>query len=458
MSQEALSRDALLADPEWGPAFREIEGQLGGRVVRAERQARWRPAFFFDVDRDGETLPLYYRGDRGLEPDGVVTLRREMEVLQLLEARGIPVPHVHGFCEVAPGIVMERSPGRANLATADSDDERRAVLRHYLDLLAQVHALPPSEFEALGCPMPRSAAERSLGDIPRWERMYQRGKNQPEPTIELVLGWLRENVPTHRERVAPVLGDAGQFLFDQGKVTAVIDIEFAALSDPLADVGALLSRDLSEPLGDLSAGIAYYRQITGDDFDRDDLLYQAVRFMIVTPMSTCYLCAKPPPGLNLVQYESWNSVYGRIPLQLIAEIEGVEIDAPDLGHPEDRRYGVVPEALVQLLRGMAKGADDYEIDTATRLAEYVRAIDQRGARFEAQDLEEAAELLGRVPADWREADAALEALAMAATRETRPGLLRLLVRRTLRREAMLGAAMRELEGAEAQHIELPSPA
>ncbi|MEM7408772.1 MAG: phosphotransferase family protein [Myxococcota bacterium] len=455
MSSEPFSRDDFLNDGEWGAPFREIEGLVGGELVHAERQERWRPAWFFDIERDGERLPLYYRGDRGLEPDGVDTLRREMQVLQLLEAHGIPVPHIYGFCESLPGIVMERAPGRANLATADSEDERRAVLRHYLDLLAEIHRLPTSKFEALGCPMPQTAAERSLGDIPRWERMYQRGKNQPEPTIELILGWLRENVPTHRERVAPVVGDAGQFLFDQGRVTAVIDIEFAALSDPLADVGALLSRDLSEPLGDLSAGIQYYREITGEDFERDDLLYQAVRFMVVTPLSTCYLCAKPPPGLNLVQYESWNSVYGRIPLQLIAEIEGVEIESPDLGHPRDHRYGVVSDALVEMLRASAKDGDPYAWDTAARLAEYVRAVDQHGARFEAEDLDETAALLGRRPSDWRDADAALEQLAMQATRDTRPGLLRLLVRRTLRREALLGAAMRELVGAEAQRIELP---
>jgi len=48
------------------------------------------------------------------------------------------------------------------------------------------------------------------------------------------------------------------------------------------------------------------------------LLYQAVRFAIFTPMATCWLCAAPPPGLNLVQYEAWNLVYGRVP-NFIAE-------------------------------------------------------------------------------------------------------------------------------------------
>ena len=447
------SRDVLLADAEWGATFREIERMVGARLITAERQARWRPAWFCELDRDGERVPVYFRGDRGVQPDGVETLRREMEVLRTLAANGIPVSHVYGFCETIPGIVMETSPGRANLATAESERERCSVLDHYLELLADIHRLDPGLFEKLGFPRPRTAAERSLGDLPRWEAIYRRGKNQPEPVIELVLGWLRENVPTHRERVSCLVGDSGQFLFDRGRVTAILDVELAALGDPVADLGALLSRDLSEPLGDLSRGIARYRELTGEAFERRDVLYQAVRFCIFTPMAVCFLCAQPPPGLNLAQYESWNLVYGRIPLELIAELEGIAIDAPELPAPRDHRHAVVLDALVGLLAAPG-GAGAYEIDTARRVAEYAREIDRRGARLEEQDLDEAAALLGRRPAGWREADAELERRASRAGRDERPALVRFLVRRARRREALLGPALRELSGAAAQAIRL----
>jgi hypothetical protein len=207
--------------------------------------------------------------------------------------------------------------------------------------------------------------------------------------------------------------------------------------------------DLSEPLGDLSRGIARYRENTGFDFEARDVIYQSVRFCIFTPTSVCFLCAKPPPGLNLVQYQSWNLVYGRIPLQLIAELEGVEIEPPELPEPRDSRHAPVFDALIDLL-----GADDYRFDTARRVAEVARQIDRRGARLEEQDLEEAAALLGGRPSDWRDADARLEARAVAAGEDERAALLRFLVRRSARREALLGAAMRELVGARAQSIRL----
>jgi aminoglycoside phosphotransferase (APT) family kinase protein len=451
-----MDRDGLLADPDWGATFREIEAMVGARLVSAERQQRWRPAWFCELERDGERVPVYFRGDRGLAHDGVESLRREMQVLRALAAHGIPVSHVYGFCETVPGIVMETSPGRANLATAESEEERRSVLDHYLDLLAEIHRIDPAVFEKLGMPRPRTAAERSLGDLARWEAVYRRGKNQPEPLIELTLAWLRENVPTHRERVSCLVGDSGQFLFDRGRVTAVLDVELATLGDPLADLGALFSRDLSEPLGDLSRGIARYRERTGETFERRDVLYQAVRFCIVTPLSICFVCAQPPPALNLAQYEAWNLVYGRVPLELIADLEGIEIESPELPAPRDHRHAVVLDALVSLLAPPEGGdpAAAYQIDTARRVAQYAREIDRRGARLEEQDLEEAAELLGRRPVSWRDADAELERIAIAAGRDERRGLVRFLVRRSRRREALLGPALRELEGASAQAFSL----
>ena len=54
---------------QWQRAFSWIEARLGAKIVRAERQPRWRPAWFIEVERDSErgkeTLGVYFRGDRG---------------------------------------------------------------------------------------------------------------------------------------------------------------------------------------------------------------------------------------------------------------------------------------------------------------------------------------------------------------------------------------------------------
>ena len=103
-----------------------VENATGGRVVHSERQPRWRPAWYLDVERDGEMLPLYFRGDRGSLDHGVYSLEHEYRVLRVLEAHDIAVPHVYGFCPDPRGIVMERVRGRANLLTVNDDAQRSA--------------------------------------------------------------------------------------------------------------------------------------------------------------------------------------------------------------------------------------------------------------------------------------------------------------------------------------------
>ncbi len=155
---------------EWRRCFDWIETKLGGKVVGAERQARWRAAWSIDLERDGECVPLYFRGERGQADHGVYDLEHEFRVLQLLEAHAVPVPRVYGFCPDPRGIVMQRCPGRANLATADSDTERESVMDHYIDILAQIHSIDPVVFEAIGIPRPQSPEQMALMDFGVWER------------------------------------------------------------------------------------------------------------------------------------------------------------------------------------------------------------------------------------------------------------------------------------------------
>lgn len=433
---------------------------VGGRVVRAVRQARWRPAWDLDVARDGAMVPIYFRGDR-TEGSGVYGLEHEYGVLRVLAANGIPVPQVYGFCDEPRGIVMERAPGRANLATARDDDERRSVLEHYVELLVAMQRIPVSDFEALGFHRPKSARELALADLPRWEQSFRARKKRPEPLIELVLRWVHEHLPAQRTRACFATGDAGQFLFENGRVTAVIDLELAFLGDPLADLGAMRSRDASEPLGDLSCGYRRYAELTGEPIDANALHFHTVRFALNTPLATAPLCADPPPGFNLAQYLSWYLVYGRFPLEVIAEVEGIALDAPSAPiaadasgaapAPPASRFGVAHDVLIGLLEG---GERSYATDTALRVAHYVREIDRHGARVAAQDADELATLLGRRIDDPREADAALEARIAEAGREETAAIVRYLHRRTLRHEALLRPAMRELADARFQKIRL----
>jgi hypothetical protein len=362
------------------------------------------------------------------------------------------VPHVYGFCDEPRGIVMERAAGRANLATADGEAERRAVLDHYVEILAAMHRIPLAAFAHLKLPVPETPEAFALGDLSRWEKSFRARSKQPEPLIEFVLRWLHENAPRHRSRATFLAGDSGQFLFDAGRVTRVIDLELAYLGDPLADLGGMMSRDLSEPLGDLSRGFRLYGELMGEPVDVPTVLYHAARFAVVTPLATAPLTQSPAGGLNFVQYAGWGHVYGRAALDAIAQREGIALEPPVLPEPETTRESPAFAHAVALLRGPA--AKSYEADVSLRLAQHLVEVDRLGPRIAAQDLDDVSSLLGRRLATWSESDAALEAFVRAAPPARTADILRILFRRTLRQEALLRPALRELDGVSIQRISL----
>src|SRR3546814_1530905 len=65
---------------------------------------------------------------------------------------------------------------------------------------------------------------------------YKRTKRKPEPLLEFVIGWLRRNVPTHRNKASFIQFDSGQFLLKDGKMTGLYDFEFSMIGDPMVDI------------------------------------------------------------------------------------------------------------------------------------------------------------------------------------------------------------------------------
>jgi hypothetical protein len=427
----------------WRRGFGWIERALGGRIVRAERQARWRPAWFLDLERDGESLPLYFRGARPeMGGAGERALERELRIFEVLEAHDIPVPHVYGLCPEPRGIVMQRCPGRANLATAESDAEREAVLDDYMAILARMHRIDIAAFDATGLARPETPEQAALLDFDEWERAYRMRTRRPEPALEFLIRWVRREVPRDRSRTAFVCADSGQFLFENGGVTAVLDLELACLGDPAADLGALPGRDVSEPLGDLSRAVRRYEELT-ESVERRIVDFHTVRFSLLTPLALAHLVVDPLPGVDFVQYLGWYLVWTRCPLEIIGAGLGVELDPPpgaDARHPATAG---------------ARDFADYEADAAARLATYRERSERMTPALEAAYLDDLAPLLGGRPSSRQAADAALVALIREAPPERDGELVPLLHRQAVRDESILEPVMRELRGATMQRIREP---
>lgn len=414
-----------------------IEAHLG-RVIRIERQPRWRPAWFVDVERDGALLPLYVRGDReGME--GSVPVSLEAGVLERLEAAGVPVPHVYGMIDEARAVVMDRLPGRANLATADSDAARGAILDHYMDVLAVIHARDTAEFTPLGFPVPADAEALALVNFERFERRYRPAKRRPEPLLEFGIQWLHRNVPRHRYDPRFILGDPAQFMFEGHRLTGLLDVELAHIGDVAHDLAGLRLRTIPEPLGDIGRALRRYEAASGQPLDRVAIEFHTAQFSLATPMSLVGELHAPRAVPETLQYLEWFHQYALTGIEAIAAIIGVDLPPVALPEPAPGRHAGIADALPDTIGDLSAGDADaaYRRDATARTARFAQRAAIFGPGIEAANLDDIAMLTGIRHADWQGGDAALEAFVLAAGPDQDAALVALFHARTMRQMLLL---------------------
>ena len=452
---EVLTSHTAPVPPEWRQAFEWVERTIGGRVVRWEIQPRWRPACFIDVEVDGTIVALYWRGARGALDHGISDLHYEYNVLQVLEAHGIPVPHIYGFCDEPEGLLLARLPGRTEMVDAADDDERIALLDQYVEIMARMHAIPIADFEARGLRRPTTSDELGLADFDAWERVYRAKKRGPAPMEEFGIRWIRRNMPPERSKVCFVTADCGQFLFEHGRITAVLDFEFSYLGDPAADLAGLRCRDAAHSLGDMRRAFAKYAELTGDHIDPRVIDYHTVRFGWVNPLSLGWMCVDPPKEINYVQYKAWYVLCSKWSLDVLATLTDALIDPPEIPDSAPSPRGPAYQLMVAALdpENAVDAARAYEVGSLHRIAQYLEQSDIFGPAFEHDNMTDVAEILGYRPANWQQAEADLERFVLAASPEHDAALVRLFHRRLTREEALLQPALGYLTGSRIASID-----
>ncbi|MEO8694790.1 MAG: phosphotransferase [Acidimicrobiales bacterium] len=451
---EVLSAKPPRFPTEWQAAFDWVEQTMGGRIVHWEVQPRWRPACFIDVDVDGTMVPLYWRGARGALDHGISDLRYEYNVLQVLEAHGIPVPHIYGFCDDPEGLLLARLPGRTEMVDAANDRERVALLDEYVEMMARMHAIPVEDFEARGLRRPTTSDELGLADFDAWERVYREKKTRPAPMEEFGIRWIRRNMPPDRSKVCFVTADCGQFLFEHGRIVALLDFEFSFLGDPAADLAGLRCRDAAHSLGDMRRAIARYGDLTGDHIDPRVIDYHTVRFGWVNPLSLGWMVLDPPKAINYVQYKAWYVLCSMWSLDVLASLTGATLDPLDIPGASPSPRGPAYQLMVAALDpdNAADAERAYELGSLHRVAQYLEQSDMYGPAFEHDNVSEVAEILGHRPATWQQAEVELEAFVLAAGPEHDAALVRLFYRRLAREAALLHPALGYLTGSRVQPL------
>lgn len=401
------------------------EERCGGRVVDVEQQIRWRPHHFLTVERPHETIRVLARSKRkGIPTGGFLThfdIAHEARVLQALQGRDLKVPEFLGYNDKYGVILMERLEGTNELSDAPDEETRKRVMSEYIEQLGLLHSIDIESLKLSGLHIPQTPEQVAFaGKFGFIERDFAgwRQKLRPEPLLELGIWWLHANVPRGDRRVTFVQADTGpgQFMFDRGHLTGLIDWELAHIADPMLDLGVIRMRNMLYPTGSLAEAFAHYERVSPHPIDWPALRFYTVMSMLLTPLGLAPAMQRPTARIeHMLPSFGWDATLRRGLADALAEALDIEVEPPELPAESAARSRSLIDYLAEHLELNCASApsDDagrYQITSAISIARAVQLEAEVGAELRDADLTDMGAVLGSRPPTREEGLAQLNEL------------------------------------------------
>ncbi|HEX4944635.1 MAG TPA: phosphotransferase family protein [Usitatibacteraceae bacterium] len=176
---------------------------------------------------------------------------REFEILRAAHGAGVRVPEPLFDCHDGNGpdfFIMRRMPGIAAGHRLSKDDalvpDRAALARDLGENLARLHRVkPPVASLAFLGEVPADHARATIAGYRHDLDQLTAVRGEAWPALEWGLAWCARHAPAP---LAPCLLHrdyrTGNYLVHEGRLTAVLDWEFAGWGDPREDLGWMLAR------------------------------------------------------------------------------------------------------------------------------------------------------------------------------------------------------------------------
>ena len=389
--EENCMSDSTLPDD-----IRDWIGTIAGRPTRLKRQAGGNRRQAWEVDVDNEALFLRFDPINVADSGDPYTIRREARIYQALRDTPVLLPRLIGMHPDQEAMLVERAPGSAAYTRIADVARKQDLLLQYMRELARLHAVDATAIDH-GLGTVRAVAEHIQDDLAVWEAMY-RQTGRGDPLIEFGLAWLRANIPTVEVPAVIVHGDAGpgNFLFRDGKVTALLDWELAHLGDPIEDLAWVSMRSVIEPVPDFAAAVAAYVEARGYSVDRARLHFHRVfvqwRVAIIRHRLR---------GADLANSLMSRALNRRLLVEALAAVTGQPMagpasdgDAPTARTPLfDNILDMLRDDVLPALAG-AGALPAAKAKSVARIVKHLRALDRSGVALEATERAELSALLG----------------------------------------------------------------
>lgn len=359
---------------------------------------------------DGRRLRAYLTydlvgGGASEEPEAV---RREAAVLKAfsgpLRDAGVRAPPYIASIPESRAHIMGFVEGDANFRGLKSPQERSAVAADFMAQLAALHRIDvaATPVEGLGAPRPVGEMVRDYIGVMR-RRSLDQGA---DPLIILSLDLLEQTIPA--DPAHPVIAHSdcgpGNFLFKDGRVSALLDWEIVDYGDPMSDLGMLCLRDLLQPFVPLPEAFAAYEAAGGARVDLDKVryyrLYHQTHWAGRGGRFTDPSVAPPPViGMSLV----YAVMHRNVLTGALAEAVGAELAPLEVPEVPTSQYHRTFEVSLSDLRDVIVPRLDQQAAAKAkglaRLVKFWRDMERYGPTLRALETDELSAALGRRFAD-----------------------------------------------------------
>lgn len=415
----------------------------GGQITRLERHVARREAWVVDVTRpDGSVVEGFLRIERDARPDNPWSLAKETRIVEALGTTDVPVTEVYGSNDELHCTLFARDPGRSDIDKLDDPARQRAVMEDFIRVTARMHTL---DLDALGLDdvmayHPTTPAECAFGELDLLTAQWQGFLDSyPEPLITYGIDWLRRHVPESVARVSLVQGDTGpvNFMFQQDRVSSVIDWEWGHYGDPMEDLGNICVREFWNPSGGLSGLFELYERESGIPYSRFGAMYYRVQQNVRGMIPIHFVTLNAHPRESVAWYLCYRYVGDRATCEAIAEAMEIEIERPDMPGDEGEPDVLADSAVYALQHDVTPAvATAFAASRVNDVSTLIGCVDRRrryGAALAAIELDELGALLGSTPPSLSDG-LALLSTAIGEHRLDDADVIRYLSRRAYRDE------------------------
>ena len=362
---------------------------------------------------------LFLRYDpRPPQPDSAFhPLQVEAEIMRALSDAGACVPAVVAVHPTLQAVLLRRVEGETWFYLIEDPDEQVAVARDFIGHLAAIHRIEPRDLAIDSLGPVRSVREHLADELAGIRRRMARKKG-PTPLLSFCVDWLERNMPDDDGPVVLVQGDTGpgNFMYRDGRVTAIVDWELAHFGDPMDDIAWLSLRAAQDPFTSFPDRLAEYEALSGHRIDEPKIWYY--RLLAEAKLATFHdgaddrrgsvAVGSPDAGNGLI----YGMLHRRLLIEALGHAVGIDMERTEF-HPEPDGpgNGHVFDATLAVLRAAAGQAGDplaaRWTKGAARLVKYLQECDRVGAVLDRDEIAELAKLLGETPASVEEGRAAL---------------------------------------------------